>query len=148
AAESLEAVLQHINTPPHDIREAAPDIDEQVAETIMKGLQTDLNRRWQTIDPMLYQFREAQERLFPGKSKKTAPRRLVENRPAANSKSASKPTPGITLAEEGITLAEEQPEDLRKKAVAKPAAPTPGITIVEEGITLAEESPPETKKEP
>src|SRR6516165_6270870 len=47
AAESLDAVLQHINTPPHDIRETAPGIDEQVATAIMKGLASNLRDRWQ-----------------------------------------------------------------------------------------------------
>src|ERR1700730_7037439 len=41
AAESLEMVLQHINSRPLDIREAVPGIDEQIATAIMKGLNTN-----------------------------------------------------------------------------------------------------------
>jgi hypothetical protein len=136
-------------TPPFEAappvsRETAPGIDEQVAAAIMKGLEADPTQRWQTVDPMIYQFREAQERLFPGKPKKTA-RPLVENRPQPKSKPSTKPTPGITLAEEGITLAEDQPEDIRRKVSAKPAAATPGITIAEEGISLAADQPPDAR---
>ncbi|MGE5193312.1 MAG: serine/threonine protein kinase, partial [Deltaproteobacteria bacterium] len=146
AAESLDAVLQHINTPPHDIRETAPGIDEQVAAAIMKGLATNPKERWQTIAPMIYQFREAQDRLFPGKRKKTAAAGpLKEMRPQSRTKPAAKPTPGITLAEEGITLAEDQPEDLRRKRPAKTPAATPGITLAEEGISLADDQPPDAR---
>src|SRR5262245_42983001 len=130
AAESLEAVLQHINTPPHDIREAVPGIDEQVATTIMKGLETNPHQRWPSIHPMLYQLRESHERLHPDQAKKAAaarPPRPVE--PAAKPKPSAnvpKPTPGITLADKGITLAEDQPEDLRDKRLAKAAKSTAG----------------------
>ncbi len=140
AAESLEMVLQHINSPPLDIREAVPGIDEQVATAIMKGLNTNPKDRWPAIDPMLYQFREAQERLVPTKSEKT--RRAAQEKAAARAKAAKPfvPTPGITLADEGITLAEDQP-DLQSIAAAKSATPTPGITLASEGITLAEDQP-------
>jgi serine/threonine protein kinase len=139
AAESLEMVLQHINTPPLDIREAVPGIDEQVAAAIMKGLNTNPKDRWPAIDPMLYQFREAQERLFPTKSEKA--RRAAQAKAEARAKVAKAvaPTPGITLAEEGITLAEDQP-DLKPLATPKSAA-TPGITLANEGIALADDQP-------
>lgn len=61
--ETLEMVLQHINNPPDDIREFVSEIDEQVADTIMKGLQQYPPDRWATIDAMIEQFREAAERL-------------------------------------------------------------------------------------
>jgi serine/threonine protein kinase len=149
AAESIEAVLQHINSPPHDIREFAPRIDEQVASTIMKGLLVNPKDRWQAIGPMLYQFREAQERLSPSKSDKSkrAARAAAASpaKVAPCSKSPPKPTPGITLAEEGITVVEEGitlAEDQSNGApvpAAKAGPTTPGITLAEEGITLAED---------
>src|SRR5215471_12693271 len=94
AAESIEMVLQHINSPPLDVREAAPGIDEQVAAAIMKGLRTNPNDRWPSIDPMLYQLREAQARLFPSQ----APKRPLEEMPPVKIKKPAKPaapTPGI-----------------------------------------------------
>ncbi|MDA0284973.1 MAG: serine/threonine protein kinase, partial [Planctomycetota bacterium] len=61
--ETLEAVLQAINQPPKDIRGMAPGIDEQIAATIMKGLEKHPNDRWQTIDEMMHPIREARQRL-------------------------------------------------------------------------------------
>lgn len=63
AAETLEAVMQHINRPPHDIRELVPEIDEDVAETIMKGLAAQPDDRWQKVEHMTKRFRAARERL-------------------------------------------------------------------------------------
>src|SRR5690606_36467243 len=48
AAATLEAVLQHINSPPDAIREHAPGIDDQVASTIMRGLAVNPADRWPT----------------------------------------------------------------------------------------------------
>lgn len=62
-AETLEMVLQHINSPPTQLRDLVPGIDEQIAETIMKGLKTDPAQRWQGVLPMIQQFREARARL-------------------------------------------------------------------------------------
>ncbi|MDP1796258.1 MAG: serine/threonine-protein kinase [Planctomycetaceae bacterium] len=63
AAETLEAVMQHINRPPLDLIKVAKGIDPQVSETIMRGLAVRPDDRWQTMGQMLEQFREAYERL-------------------------------------------------------------------------------------
>lgn len=63
AAETLEAVMQHINRPPTDIRELVPDIDDEVADTIMKGLAARPDERWQKAEQMSKRFRAARERL-------------------------------------------------------------------------------------
>jgi serine/threonine protein kinase len=63
AAETLETVMQHINSPPEDIRELVDDIDEQVAETIMRGLERNPKDRWASVIRMLVQFRKALARL-------------------------------------------------------------------------------------
>uniref|UniRef100_A0A7C4QNX7 Serine/threonine protein kinase n=1 Tax=Schlesneria paludicola TaxID=360056 RepID=A0A7C4QNX7_9PLAN len=59
AAETLEAVMQHINTPPLDLRKAAPNIDEDIAETVMKGLAVTPDDRWPTMSAMLQPLRAA-----------------------------------------------------------------------------------------
>lgn len=64
AGETIAAVLQHINKPPTDIRELAADIDNDVADTIMRGLQADPRDRWASADQMLDTFRAAHERLY------------------------------------------------------------------------------------
>lgn len=66
AGETLEMVMQHINNPPVDIREVVKDIDDQVADTIMKGLETMPANRWSRITDMLQEFRAAETRLKKG----------------------------------------------------------------------------------
>jgi len=61
--DTLEAIMQHINKPPRNIRELVPGLDEQVAATIMKGLAGDPDRRWQSARKMASEFRAAGERL-------------------------------------------------------------------------------------
>jgi serine/threonine protein kinase len=61
--ETIEMVMQHINSPPNDIRQFDPEIDEQIALAIMKGLQRDPNDRWQTVDEMVSELRDARRRL-------------------------------------------------------------------------------------
>lgn len=70
--ETLEAVLHAINQPPKDIRSLAPGIDEQIAATIMKGLEKHPDDRWQTVEEMMHPIREARQRL---KQKVTLKRR-------------------------------------------------------------------------
>ena len=52
-------LLQDTNTPPTDLLEVAPDIDPAIAQIIMKGLETDPNQRWQSINAMLAELRAA-----------------------------------------------------------------------------------------
>lgn len=59
AAETLDAVLQHINTPPENIQQLLPDLNSQVADAIMKGLELYPQDRWQTIEDMLEPLRAA-----------------------------------------------------------------------------------------
>lgn len=165
AAESIEAVLQHINSPPLDIREAVPGIDEQVAAAIMKGLRVNPNDRWPSVSPMLYQFREAYERLNPSKARpKRLPSEAAKSDTPKPGKPAGKPAAKTPAAASGITLAEDelQPEYTPRPKAA--AAQVSGITLAEDepqpeykppakpaaaqtsGITLAEDEPqPEYK---
>jgi eukaryotic-like serine/threonine-protein kinase len=78
AAETLETVMQHINNPPLDIRLVVPEIDEQIAVTIMKGLEADPDKRWPNVLSMVREFRDVNARLkaarsgIPGKSQSTS----------------------------------------------------------------------------
>lgn len=60
AAETLDAVVQHINTPPDDLRTHVPDIDPRIADVIMKGVAVDPRDRWQSMGAMLAPLREIQ----------------------------------------------------------------------------------------
>ena len=57
--ETLEAVVQHINLAPKELKSLVPEIDPRVAKTIMKGLATQPADRWQTMGQMLQPLREA-----------------------------------------------------------------------------------------
>jgi len=56
SAQSLEAILQHINSPPREIRQFAPEISPAVAEIIMQGLERDPRDRTQTVKEMVQAF--------------------------------------------------------------------------------------------
>lgn len=64
-ATSLEAIMQHLHSPPADVRPLAPDLDEEVAAVIMRGLEVDRNRRWQSVREMTDALRAARLRLEP-----------------------------------------------------------------------------------
>ncbi|MEO1997374.1 MAG: serine/threonine-protein kinase [Planctomycetaceae bacterium] len=63
AIETLDAVRQRINIPPKDIRTFVPDIDEQTADALMKGLEPDPADRWPNINDMLDEFVSVRKRL-------------------------------------------------------------------------------------
>ena len=69
AAETLDAVIQHINSPPDDLRVHCPDIDPRVADTIMKGLEVNPRDRWQNMSAMLEPLREARQSAAKPKGK-------------------------------------------------------------------------------
>ena len=61
--QTIELMQQRINTPAADIRDFVSDIDEDVAETIMRGLESDPSSRWSSASQMVARFRDARERL-------------------------------------------------------------------------------------
>ncbi len=63
SGDSMESVMQHINTPPKSIKLYAPKLDEQVSGTIMKGLEQDPRDRWMSVREMVQEFRQAATRL-------------------------------------------------------------------------------------
>lgn len=58
AAESLQSMLQHLNSPPKDVRELNPEVSDKVARIVAKGLERDPNERFQTMDHMIAALRE------------------------------------------------------------------------------------------
>jgi serine/threonine protein kinase len=63
SSDSLETVLQHVNSPPRDLKKLVPDLDDQLAAMIMKGLERNPEDRWRTTRRMVNELREAAERL-------------------------------------------------------------------------------------
>src|SRR3984885_11658211 len=62
---SLEMMLKRINTKPRDIRELVPNLDEQIASAIMRGLEAEPQNRWQNASEMVPELRVALHRLQP-----------------------------------------------------------------------------------
>lgn len=69
AAETLDAVVQHINTPPDDLRAHCPDIDPRVSEIIMKGLAVAPRDRWQSMGAMVAALRDARDDAVKARKK-------------------------------------------------------------------------------
>lgn len=63
AADTMEAVLQHVNSPPKPLQKFREDLDPQVVATVMKGLERHPDQRWQTIRQMVNEFQSAAKRL-------------------------------------------------------------------------------------
>jgi serine/threonine protein kinase len=74
--ETLDAIMQHINQPPKDIRLFAPDVNEEIADIIMKGLSRHVPDRWPTISAMVQQFKQARKKMRPASAKKKEKEKL------------------------------------------------------------------------
>ena len=61
--DTLEAVMHRINTPPEDIRTHDAEIDDQIADAIMKAVTNSPQARWYSLADMLYEFKDARSRL-------------------------------------------------------------------------------------
>ncbi|MDA1012933.1 MAG: serine/threonine-protein kinase [Planctomycetota bacterium] len=66
AARTLDAVVQHINHPPKKISQYVPNIDADLETTIMKGLATNPDDRWQSIAEMKRQLMKVKDRVGAG----------------------------------------------------------------------------------
>ncbi|MDQ3330654.1 MAG: serine/threonine protein kinase [Planctomycetota bacterium] len=65
SAKTLEAIVQHLNNPPADIRTYTPELDEEIAAVITRGLEVDRSRRWQSAREMANAFREIPVSIGP-----------------------------------------------------------------------------------
>ena len=63
SGDTLESIIQHINNPPQDLDRLVPKIDQEVRDTIMKGLSRDPHDRCSTIREMVQALRAAATRL-------------------------------------------------------------------------------------
>lgn len=95
SGDTLESVLQHINSPPRDIRKFAPQLDEQICNTIMRGLEQNPRDRWPSVRAMVDSLKDAGYRI------------RAAHREQAR---AAEPEPQ-TEQEEGIEIEIEGPSD-------------------------------------
>jgi len=67
AAESLQAMLQHLNSPGRDPREFTPDLSEELVEVLMRGIERDPNVRYKSMNVFVTALRQlAGESLVEG----------------------------------------------------------------------------------
>jgi serine/threonine protein kinase len=93
AALTIDAVMQHINKPPVHLTELIPNIDQQIAAAIMKGLAADPDRRWQNVSDMVAEIREAEARMV-----KAARKAAAAKDPAKAALAQSAPDSASTVA--------------------------------------------------
>jgi serine/threonine protein kinase len=83
---TLEMMLKRINTKPRDIRELVPDLDDQIAKAIMRGLEAEPQNRWQTATEMVSELRQAHHRLEPPPPPEEVKKRPKKRRDALDGK--------------------------------------------------------------
>jgi eukaryotic-like serine/threonine-protein kinase len=152
AAETLDAIVQHINTPPDDIRVHAPDINPVVADTIMKGLAINPRDRWQTMGAMLAPLREALAQASaksPGKSKpvvREAGSRTAKSEDVAPRKTVArdkKVAADLASPIDGIEIDEDATKENLRGAKSRDGDSRDGI----DGIEIDEEATKENLRD-
>ena len=121
AAMTIDAVFQHVNKPPLDIRELVPGIDEQIASAIMKGLERDPNDRWQNIADMVKELRAAEVRLVgivKAAKKQARQQKAAADGPATGEQASA--APGSKKARAARKKAAAPKGPTRKGAAEKP----------------------------
>lgn len=124
AAQTLEAVMQHINKPPLPLLEVVPNVHPRVAEIIMKGLEMDRDDRWNTAQEMVDAFREVEPELI--QQAKAWLKKTGQPVPGSKAieKPASKSKPTVPPAAEKIPASDAPKARPNKKSKkkAKPGA--------------------------
>jgi serine/threonine protein kinase len=87
AEESMQAMLQHVNQAGRDPREFNPNLDQETAEIILKGIERNPKDRYSTMK----EFAEALRSLEPKKVPDEPKRKLVETSEYSMEAPKSKP---------------------------------------------------------
>lgn len=142
AAETLDAVLQHINTPPENIQKLLPDLNPLVAEAVMKGLELYPQDRWQTIEEMLEPLKQAykSERQSRPKTKQ----------PAQATKTESTKMPGTTPPERKSSATSKATRSKRQRPSGgkkkNPDSQAPPVKSERPSANTKQGQPPKRKK--
>ena len=116
SGETLEAVLQHINQPPTDIRSIDPDVLDPIADTIMRGLQVRPDDRWSSIDDMVERFEEAKDDGIGGlKNPEKAKSTSKSSKRSSSSKQRTKQSKDASSADRDPRMAKRATIDVKKK---------------------------------
>ncbi|MFI4848583.1 MAG: serine/threonine protein kinase [Gimesia chilikensis] len=148
AAETMEAVLQHINSPPEHIQNLLPDLDPRIADAIMKGLELYPQDRWQTINEMLEPLQQAyreQQRSAPAKT----PAPHQETVESARRKQQPDPAQSQRSKQTRPKLRKKkQPGSSRRPAESKPESTEAGQAPTKKSRSASRKSERPAQKKP
>jgi serine/threonine protein kinase len=65
ATESLQSILQHLNWPGRDPRDLKPDLDERIAQMLLKGIERDPSLRYRNMTEFAAELRRLCDELAP-----------------------------------------------------------------------------------
>ena len=84
--QTMDAVRNRINQAPHDIRDLVPDINEQIAHAIMKGIKIEPQDRWQTVTEMVNEISRGHSSIKQATTPKakTLPKPTAKESPSDN----------------------------------------------------------------
>ncbi len=122
SAQTLDAVLQHINHRPLNLSTVLPSVDKQVSAAIMKGLAANPDERWQNVSDMVAEFREAESRAMKAAREAAAAKPAS---PAATSSAKTTPTAGPTAKPKAKPV---MPASSNAPAATAPASKREGET--------------------
>ncbi|QDT27039.1 Serine/threonine-protein kinase PknB [Gimesia panareensis] len=125
AAETMEAVLQHINSPPEHIQNLLPDLDPRIGDTIMKGLELYPQDRWQTVNDMLEPLKQAFK-----DQQRSAPRKTSEAQQTTADPARRKPQPDSKQARPKVRK-KKKPGTSRQPGESKPESTETGQASAE-----------------
>ncbi len=134
AQETMDTVLQHINKAPMPVQELAPDIHPVVAETIMKGMRSDPNDRFQTVVEMLMPLRKVHAEIEAQRDAERRRKAAAEKgAPAMSEPEPTKPDAdgdffSELLLDEGRTRTKPAPTKSNERKADKPPTKRPKTT--------------------
>ena len=148
AAETMEAVLQHINSPPEYIQNLLPDLDPRIGDAVMKGLELYPQDRWQTINEMLEPLQQAykeQQRSAPAKT----PAPHQETVESARRKQQPDPAQSQRSKQSRPKLRKKkQPGSSRRSAESKPESTEAGQAPTKKSRSASRKSERPAQKKP
>lgn len=143
AAETMEAVLQHINSPPEHIQNLLPDLDPRIADTIMKGLELYPQDRWQTINEMLEPLKQAFK-----DQQRSAPEKPSDSQQPPADPARRKPQPDSQQTRPKVRR-KKRPDSNRRPGEAKPESTETGQASAEKSRSASRKPErPVQKKSP
>ncbi|MCP4782122.1 MAG: serine/threonine protein kinase [Fuerstiella sp.] len=144
AAMTLDAVQQHINLPPLQIIDLVPKLDPDIADIIMRGLESNPANRWQTVNEMVKALRGVEARLV----RKTRELLIKQKQTAAHRKSNGKTAKGGTAGSTGSDSSKQKSRRAKDEDAANEVPQKNGDKATEPKVSSDAAVETQTKKKP